>query len=342
MGFLKRLKLAVGFASVLTVAWVWCFGPGPWRFDTDMLHRGQDAATVTDRWLAQAVGGAVGPIDAPDLTTRAAAQDSNALVRMAAPTAGAADSAALPAVTVAAPVEALGPSPVPALAGRGSTTVPLSTSVAAIPATDIASATAGAELPTPTDAPARPAPEGVATLAPTVVPPGPDGSYTVQTGDTLALIAARYGTTSAAILASSGLTRDQFVYLGQTLTIPGDWSGVGDTPMPEATPPSAGGATVTSSLTASGLTPGVTTFPTTGVVGGLTSTTLAAALANRNAPITYTVQSGDYLVAIARKYGTSVEAIAASNQITDPARIRAGMTLTIPVAGATLTPETGR
>jgi spore germination protein len=69
---------------------------------------------------------------------------------------------------------------------------------------------------------------------------------------------------------------------------------------------------------------------------------LSAALASRNAPITYTIQSGDYLVAIARKYGTSVEAIAASNHITDPGKIRSGMTLTIPAIGLTPTPGMAR
>jgi LysM repeat protein len=45
---------------------------------------------------------------------------------------------------------------------------------------------------------------------------------------------------------------------------------------------------------------------------------------------TYTVQRGDTLYSIARRYGTTVEAIAAANGIANPSRIRVGQTLTIP------------
>lgn len=51
---------------------------------------------------------------------------------------------------------------------------------------------------------------------------------------------------------------------------------------------------------------------------------------------TYTVQRGDTLYSIARRYGTTVEAIAAANGIANPSRIRVGQTLTIP--GATGAP----
>jgi LysM repeat protein len=51
---------------------------------------------------------------------------------------------------------------------------------------------------------------------------------------------------------------------------------------------------------------------------------------------TYTVQRGDTLYSIARRYGTTVEAIAAANGIANPSRIRVGQTLTI--SGATGVP----
>jgi LysM repeat protein len=44
---------------------------------------------------------------------------------------------------------------------------------------------------------------------------------------------------------------------------------------------------------------------------------------------TYTVQRGDTLYSIARRYGTTVEAIAAANGIANPSRIRVGQTLRI-------------
>lgn len=54
---------------------------------------------------------------------------------------------------------------------------------------------------------------------------------------------------------------------------------------------------------------------------------------------TYTVQPGDTLFSIARRFGTTPEAIAARNGIVDPNRIEAGMVLVIPApAGPSATP----
>lgn len=57
---------------------------------------------------------------------------------------------------------------------------------------------------------------------------------------------------------------------------------------------------------------------------------------------TYTVQSGDTLYEIARRFGTSVERLAQINNITNPELIYPGQVLTIPdAAGPTAPPETG-
>jgi murein DD-endopeptidase MepM/ murein hydrolase activator NlpD len=57
------------------------------------------------------------------------------------------------------------------------------------------------------------------------------------------------------------------------------------------------------------------------------------------APVTYVVQAGDTLYRIAQDYGTTVEAIAAANDIADPAQIVTGQKLIIPTAPvATQTP----
>lgn len=47
---------------------------------------------------------------------------------------------------------------------------------------------------------------------------------------------------------------------------------------------------------------------------------------------THTVQQGETVYSIARRYGVSVEAIAAANGIKDPAKVQAGTALTIPGA----------
>jgi LysM repeat protein len=67
--------------------------------------------------------------------------------------------------------------------------------------------TAGA--PTPSAAPAGPAAPATAS------------SYRVVAGDTVSGIAARYGTTSAAIISANGLDSRALIHIGQTLTIPG-------------------------------------------------------------------------------------------------------------------------
>jgi LysM repeat protein len=48
-----------------------------------------------------------------------------------------------------------------------------------------------------------------------------DSYYTVQRGDTLSVIAARFGTTVQALVEANGLANADFVYVGQRLVIPG-------------------------------------------------------------------------------------------------------------------------
>jgi LysM repeat protein len=51
------------------------------------------------------------------------------------------------------------------------------------------------------------------------------GTYTVRPGDTLGALAARYGTTVAALAAANHIANPNFIFVGEVLTIPGGGAG---------------------------------------------------------------------------------------------------------------------
>jgi len=174
------------------------------------------------------------------------------------------------------------------------------------------------------------------------------GSHTVAAGDTLASIAARYGTTVSAIASANGISNPNLIVVGRSLQVSG--AARPSTPAPGASSEGrqlAGqrhtvqrGDTIagiaarygirTADLIAwNGLVDGKIYFTTRLVlfnpgtlpaVGGTTSTPGG----------THVVQSGQSLSSIASRYGVSASAIATANGISDPNRIRVGQTLTIP------------
>jgi LysM repeat protein len=143
-----------------------------------------------------------------------------------------------------------------------------------------------------------------------VVPPPPPSTpggtviHVVQPGDFLARIARQYNTTVAAIVAANNIANPNLIFPGQQLVIP-----VGGTlPPPPAT-----------SVPATVVPP--TNVPPTQSPGGTT---------------TYVVQRGDTLGSIARRFNTTVQAIATANNIVNPNLIFAGQVLIIPLGGAVL------
>ncbi|WP_129338552.1 LysM peptidoglycan-binding domain-containing protein [Cellulomonas endophytica] len=141
-------------------------------------------------------------------------------------------------------------------------------------------------VPTGAAAAAAPAPAAPAPAATT---------YTVASGDTVGRIAARHGTTVAAVVAANGLDARAFIRAGQTLTIP-----------------AAGGAAPTAAAPA----PAV------------------AAAATASSSTSHTVRRGETVGSIAARHGASVAAVVAANGLDARAFIRAGQTLTVPVAAA--------
>lgn len=113
---------------------------------------------------------------------------------------------------------------------------------------------------------------------------GESARHVVTAGETLSIIAARYGASVAALVEANELADPDVIKAGQTLHIGG--------------PPS------------SASTPAAADTPATGD--------------------THTIAPGDTVFSIARRYGVSVDALVAANDLDDPDRIRSGATLTIP------------
>ncbi len=86
---------------------------------------------------------------------------------------------------------------------------------------------AGGTLPPVTPSPATPAP---ATPQPIT------GSYTVVAGDNLSRIAARFGTTVAALVQANNIVNPNLIFVGQVLKIPGGTGTVQPTAVPGTQP----------------------------------------------------------------------------------------------------------
>jgi LysM repeat protein len=183
---------------------------------------------------------------------------------------------------------------------------------------------------TPTPPPAQP-PEQVPTQAPAPVP-GEGVEHVVRWGETVYLIASRYGVSVQDIVAANNLTNPDLIRAGDVLIIPG-----GAAPSPEQpgvhivrrgetlnTIARMYGTTVNAIARANGIVnpnyiyvgqrltiPGGTTGESTGGQ-------------------TYVVQRGDTLSSIAVRFGTTAWAIAYANNLPNVNIIYVGQTLYIP------------
>jgi len=145
--------------------------------------------------------------------------------------------------------------------------------------------------PTSTQTP-TPSLTPTATPTPPFTPtPPPPREYKVQPGDSIFYIADIFQVNYTDILAFNGLTENSILQVGQTILIPPP------TPAPTLTP---------------------------------TPLDNAPALSPTPKQIIYVVQQGETLIAIAQRYGTTVAAIMAANNIQNPDQIRAGDQLIIP------------
>lgn len=186
------------------------------------------------------------------------------------------------------------------------------------------------------------------------------GRHTVRSGETLGRIARQYGTSAQAIAAVNGITNLNLIVVGQSLIIP-----AGAAPAPAAGAPAPAApepsgtvhvvregdtlfeiaqrydTTVDALIQVNGIANRRLIHPGDRVAipaGGATAAAAPAAARPAPSGTVHTVRSGETLGRIARRYGTSAQAIAALNGITNLNLVRSGARLAIPAAPAASSP----
>ncbi len=190
------------------------------------------------------------------------------------------------------------------------------------------------------------------------------GTHTVQPGEGLYRIAARYGVSVADLMAANGLADPDSIYAGQVLAIP--VPGSAPAPAPAASgatggPQSAGGTHVVQpgeTLFRISLRYGVSVAALSAANGLLNPGQIRAGqvlaipgAAAAPAPLppaastpvvgTHVVQPGETLGAIAARYGLSLAALAQANNLSNPSLLFTGQSLAIPGGGTTSGPAAG-
>jgi LysM repeat protein len=162
-----------------------------------------------------------------------------------------------------------------------------------------------------------PAATPVATAV-TVPPAGLD--YTIQAGDTLGTIAARYGLTWQQIATANGLDAYSILEIGQVIRLPGV-QGTGSTTAVTSTVSTV--ASSAPSVTSSSVVTGAQTTASTGTTSG----------AGR-----YVVQPGDTLWSIAVRHNLTWQALAAANGMGESDILVIGRELILPGQAAVTPP----
>ena len=215
------------------------------------------------------------------------------------------------------------------------------------------------DTPTPTPAPAggdfavRFAPTRPAAFAEPVAPAPAEAAratHVVAKGDSLWSIAKKYGVTVAELSAANQLAPSATLRLGQSLAVPAKAAATSVSTGAEAANTYAvksgdtlgsiarkQGTTVAALRTANNLSGDALRIGQKLVIPGNATPPAASALAAPAAVVpqagsaTHTVVPGDTLGSIARKSGVKVGELALLNNITDPAKLRVGQVLKLPV-----------
>ncbi len=176
--------------------------------------------------------------------------------------------------------------------------------IASLPSQTVAQPVGGAP------AAARPAPTPLVTSAPKT-PIATNGTVDVQPGDTLYGLSKRYGVSIAAIMDANQLTGPN-LKPGQKLAMPV----AGSQPKKPLTRPA----------------PVVAAVPAAATTPVAAPSAVAAAPANWDG--SYTLKAGDSLYAVARAHKVQLAELQRVNAITEPLKIRPGLTLKVPSGGS--------
>ena len=176
-------------------------------------------------------------------------------------------------------------------------------------------------------------------------------SYTVKSGDTLSGIASQYNTTVNQIVSLNQLSNPNLIYVGQVLKLKnGQTTNSSSSSSSSTATTTAGTYTVKAGDTLSAIASRYSTSSSTlaslnslsnpnliyvGQVLKVSSnaSTSSSTSSSANSTVTtaasYTVKSGDTLSAIAAKYGTTYQALASTNSISNPNDIYVGQVIKV-------------
>lgn len=175
-------------------------------------------------------------------------------------------------------------------------------------------------------------------------------SYTVKSGDTLSGIASQYNTTVNQIISLNQLSNPNLIYVGQVLKLKNSQTTNSSSSSSSTAAMTAGTYTVKAGDTLSAIASRYSTSSSTlaslnslsnpnliyvGQVlkvsanASTSSSTSSSANSTVTTAASYTVKSGDTLSAIAAKYGTTYQALASANSISNPNDIYVGQVIKV-------------
>jgi LysM repeat protein len=162
-------------------------------------------------------------------------------------------------------------------------------------------------------------------------------TYTVRPGDTLGAIANANNTTVAELVRLNNILNPNQIYVGQALKLP-----------EQSAPPKAVTYTVKAGDTLGGIAAAHKTTVTELVkLNNLTNPNLVrvgqilTVSGSAIAPVRYTVAAGDSLWLIAKKYGSTVDKLAAANNLSSPYTLFIGQVLVISGGSQAPAPKPG-